>query len=49
MRIYINPIKKKRINKREKKIEEQIKNNNLEPTYHVSSTGEKIKYIKDNN
>ena len=49
MRIYENPKKKKRINKREKKKAEQIKKNVLEPTYHVSKSGEKIKYIRDNN
>lgn len=49
MRIYLSPIKRKRNKKREKKIEESIKKNIAEPTYHVTSDGEKIKYIRDKN
>lgn len=49
MRIYLSPIKAKRNKKREKRIEAAIKNNVAEPSYHVSPSGEKIKYIRDNN
>jgi hypothetical protein len=49
MRIYLSPIKAKRIKKREKRIEAAIKKNVAETTYHVSPSGEKIKYNRDNN
>jgi hypothetical protein len=46
MRIYLSPLKQKRNKKRDKRIEEAIKKNVSEPSYHVSSDGEKIKYIR---
>lgn len=49
MRIYLSPIKAKRNKKREKRIEAAIKKNVAEPSYHVLPSGEKIKYIRDNN
>lgn len=49
MRIYLNPIKAKRKKKKENRIEATIKKNVAEATYHVSTDGEKIKYIRNNN
>jgi hypothetical protein len=49
MRIYLSPIKAKRNKKRENRIEAAIKKNVAEPSYHVSPSGEKIKYIRNNN
>ena len=46
MRIYVNPLKQKRNKKRDKRIQEAIKKNVSEPSYHVSSDGEKIKYLR---